>query len=163
MEYVKSFLKKQKSIIIILGATLVVLLTFWSLFNLSKVLYSYMSFNLPVEAHIRNLTVKEKSNNEFIINAEFSYFALNKQRYGTSNLEEHIFFNEFAAQDYINVLEKNKLKVWYNESDPDLAVLEKRFPWKAVLNSSILLLIGIYFLGINRYLQWKKNQALKSK
>ena len=59
------------------------------------------------------------------------------------------------------ILEKKKLKAWYKKSDPGLAVLEKRFPWKAVLNSTILVLIGIYFLGINRYLLWKKTQALK--
>jgi hypothetical protein len=163
MEHVKSFLKKQKNLLYILGVVFVALLTLWSIIKLTKDLYTYISFDFPVEAHIRSLSVKEKSTNEFIINVEFSYLAFNQERLASSYLEEYVFFNEFAAYDYIKTLEKKKLKAWYKKSDPGLAVLEKRFPWKAVLNSTILVLIGIYFLGINRYLLWKKTQALKSK
>jgi hypothetical protein len=156
MELIKSFIHVHRAKIGLIGLIFVALLSLFVFFNTSKDLYKYLALNSSSEAFIDEVNIKQIASNEFVLQVNFFYF-VNEQKFKAHSLvDNYTFPNEFAAQDYAKSFKTKSHIAWYKIEDQTSFIIDKTFPYKSVINSLVLIIVFTYFIGISRYLKWKK-------
>jgi len=78
-------------------------------------------------------------------------FMVNGKKYTGKSAWSETYLNQWAAEEAIDKLKKERFQIWYHSTDPENSSLIKEFPTKKVLYSIMLWALAIYFLGIGYY------------
>lgn len=70
--------------------------------------------------------------------------------FGRTRFKEAVFLNEYAARRFVEQAESEYL-VWFDPARPERSTLEKIYPTGLYIRFFIALLIGVYFILLNRY------------
>lgn len=123
------------------------------LVGLIKEFYLYHSKSSVTLAQEPNFSVKEIKQDNFLIEAEYAYFVNQATFHGKCLFTKPTFLNEISAKQHGELWKKKKWRVFYNAKHPEESTLQKNFPVKKLAQTTLVLLLLIYFLGLNYYLR----------
>lgn len=63
----------------------------------------------------------------------------------------HPFRNRWSAEQTAQTLSSQPLQAWFPSPSPELATLEKHFPWKSTLSALFLMGLLLYFCALGIY------------
>jgi hypothetical protein len=156
MEFIKKFFLAQKIKIFYTLYLVLISLGLLLLFQTSRDVFYFFSYQDSVKAEIISFDIKEEAENSYRIYAEFSY-SVNGEKYKSiSAVDDNHFLNYFAAKRHLENFETMEFTAWFNNKDFSKAQIYKKFPLKRVVNFIIIVLVCCYFWLIKGYLKWKK-------
>jgi hypothetical protein len=109
--------------------------------------WQYIRLDQQIEAQHIQWSVLPISDESFIPFATYFFNVHGKNYQGQARWQES-YLNQWAAQEAIGRLEKNRPLVWFDSSAPEISSLQKLFPIKESLYSLLLWTLGIYFVGL---------------
>lgn len=122
----------------------------WFVAKTSYNLILYFYYDQSAIVKTKNLSVVDLSKSKYAIKILFDYAYNNKTYQGTGQID-HIYPNPWAANQAINELTKKEFKVFFRGSFPEKFVFDKKFPYKSVISSAILLALVCYFFFLGIY------------
>lgn len=117
--------------------------------------YSKLTKQAPISSI--NWTIKAKSEEEFLLEADYTFNIGRRSFSGITLLENVPHRNLWAAEKAIKEFSERKWDVWYDPTDPKFSSLEKKFPLKEIISASFLWILSLYFLVIGFYVAKFKN------
>lgn len=117
----------------------------WFSFSGGKQLYHYLKLNHEASVVIDKWAIEEKGSDRYAVIAFFSFDFGEAQFKGKAQIGG-TYLNPWAAEMAEKQFNKQKWTVWFDPKQPSRAVLDKKFPVKAVVSSSVAILCGIYVL-----------------
>lgn len=139
----------HRNIIGIIFLFLISGMTLWFTYQAFTGLLIYNSYKTSEKASILSWKVLETKSDIYRTQAQFAY------KYKDHNFEGHDFVgkefqNPWAAESALEIYSKQEYIVWFNPKNPAKAILEKKFPYKALLSLGIMASILLYFLFLGR-------------
>lgn len=123
------------------------ILSTWFLFSGGKQLYRYLRLTESAPIVVDKWVIEEKGGDRYAVYAVFS-FVFNQQAFKGKVQAGGVYPNPWAAELAEKRLNQKKWTVWFDPKHPDRATLEKKFPLKAVVSSSVVILCGLYVLSL---------------
>ena len=157
MEFIKKFFLFHRIKFFYAGYALIISIALWLLFQTSKDLIYFFSYQGAVKAEIISFDTKEEAENTYRIYAEFSYLIDDVQFKNISAVDGIYFLNYYAAERHLENLKTKEFTAWFSKNDLSKAQIYKKFPLKKVMNFIIIVLVCCYFWLIKGYLKWKKS------
>jgi hypothetical protein len=121
-------------------------------------IYLYARLNGHVETKDVQWSIKEISDESYLLKAHYTFFANNKLYSGESVLLGPHFRNVYAAEKGLSENASHPWIVWFSLANPEYSSLQKNFPVKECLSSLLLWGLLIYFFGLARYVQKLKSK-----
>lgn len=131
---------------------LIALFAFWFVIRAGQALLSYYQFSTKVAVVMEKWSVEEIKSDQFAVKATYSYEYSGKNYQG-SDRAGALYPNPWAAENAQKQLARKTWGAWINPSHPERSVLEKRFPYKRVISSVVLLGILLYFSALGIFLR----------
>lgn len=113
--------------------------------------YLYAQLDKSTRAETIQFSIKEISDERYLILGEYTYRVNQTDYLGTSLLEDRPFRNSLVAEQSIPELKKHLWVVWYSSHLPTLSSLQKHFPFKEGFYSIALWGIFLYFIALGYY------------
>lgn len=112
--------------------------------------YRYQIFSLQIPVETVRWTVVPVNDQDFAVEADYTYRFDNIHYSGQGLWEEH-YLNPYAAEEKKGKLAKRDRLIWINPSDPVDSSLQKNFPFKQCISSLFLWCVFGYFfyLGVS--------------
>lgn len=120
------------------------LLALWKSVGAGIELFGYMRLSTEVPAQVTEWEIVPKGS-KYGLRGHFSYVIRNEQYVAESVLPQPYFLNRGAALKELEALEGMQWSAWVDPRRPDIAELQKIFPFKQVAYAAILLGIFLYF------------------
>lgn len=140
--------------------TLVVL--WFSMMTLHKV-YKYIKLSAHTPAQEVFWSIKEVSDERFLIEGHYTFLVNKKKIQGVSLLSDSLFRHSWAAEQAIPEYIKKEWMVWYSPRDLEYSSLQKNFPLKECISMVLLWGVLAYFIGLGYYIAglnfYKKTDA----
>lgn len=114
--------------------------------------WSYIRLDKQAGVEDIQWSVLPLNDEKFILVADYQFKDGGKLTPGHSQWSQS-FLNGWAAQEQIKRLSSAPLMIWYDAGHPEYSSLEKRFPLKEGFYALILWLLGLYFVGLGRYVK----------
>jgi hypothetical protein len=121
----------------------------YTTYTLMKV-WQYMRLDQQTKAQNIEWTITSLSEEAYIPVAHYSFNA-NGQSYQGQTRWQESYLNPWTAQEAITRLEQSPPLVWFDSSSPEISALQKFFPLKESIYSSLLWLLAIYFIALGYY------------
>lgn len=134
--------------LIIVGA-----LATWFIIKAGYDLYTYSRLSERVPVTVEKWSIEELKSDQFVVLAHYSFEYQGKNHVGKGGVGTYP--NPWAAQEAQKQFSQKKWSVWLDPKHPELAVMQKYFPFKRTLSALILAGLLIYFLTLNKYIQSK--------
>ncbi len=128
----------------------------WFTLKTLYLVYLYMSLNAEVPAENLKWGVEQLSEDQFVLRADYSFFARGKPYTGTTLFKNDIFWNPTVAEDALKVYDQKDWMVWYAKENPQYSSLQKNFPLKECISMGVLWILLLYFFGLGYYAAKKK-------
>lgn len=117
-------------------------------------LYIYIRLNANTSTSDIQWSVKEISDERYLINGKYTFLVQNDTQTGETTLTSPYFLNQWAAeQGIIENAKHSPWKVWYSSYNPEYSSLQKNFPIKECLSSLLLFGVLLYFFGLKHYVE----------
>lgn len=128
-----------------------VLIVLWFTGTAIYKIYLFERFDAYAEAQNVKWTVKEKSDEEFLLDAHYNFLVNGGEIKGDSLLTEASFWNAWAAEQMVKEYTNKKWIVWYSSKNPHYSTLQKNFPLKECISMGVLWALLFYFLWLGYY------------
>jgi len=113
--------------------------------------YNYIRLGAKAPAKEITWTVEPRTDEQFLLKANYSFNANNQVYTGNSVVEERGYWNRYSAEKGVEDFSKKKWNIWYNSNDPTHSSLQKNFPLKECVSAAIMWAIVFYFLWLGYY------------
>lgn len=143
----KNFMHIWNTLLLLLGAT-----TLWFSWGAGQDLIEYYKLSHQTDADILDWKPLKLSDEDFTIEANYSYTLNKTPHFGKYRFDHRHFPNLWGADSTIRYLSSKKWKAWYNPNDIKQTSLEKFFPFKRCFYSFILAGLLIYFFLLGKYI-----------
>lgn len=90
-------------------------------------------------------TIQELSDERFILEANYTFELRERTYSGVTLFKDKIYRNRWAAEQALNEDQNPERKVWFDPGNPSRSSLQKQFPLKDVVYSTVLMGIFFYF------------------
>lgn len=127
------------------------LVSLWFTGNALYKLYGYNKLNSQILADNIQWSIKEVTDEQFIVEAHYEYKVNGKSYTGDTVFSNHPHRNKWGANEAIKDNQKGKWKVWYDKNDPDYSSLQKNYPYKELIYSVVLWGLVAYFIWLGYY------------
>ena len=128
----------------------------WFFFITSCSLYDYYSFTKQVELDTVVWGVESWKEEQFFLNATYSYRVEGERFSGKEVFTDQFFWNRWGAEKEVAEREGGVSRVWIDPHNPERATLQLSFPIKGVVYTLILFLLSLYFIILGYYVGKKK-------
>lgn len=142
----------KKNAFWIIFLTLVALFSLWFVAKASYSVISYFNLTVQNPTKIEKWSVEEKKSDQFAVKAHYSFVYNGKEYRGVSPVGR-LYPNPWAAERAKAQFAKQEWPVWLDPKHPERAVLIKRFPFKKIASSAILIGLLIYFIFLSFYVK----------
>lgn len=127
------------------------ILVMWFSGALLYKLYNYSVLTASTQTVELQWSVKEISDESYILEARYSYVVKGEKKRGAASLYDMPYWNAWAAEKAIAEFSSKPWKVWYSPSNSDYSTLQKKFPLKECISTGVLWLLFIYFTWLGFY------------
>lgn len=114
-------------------------------------LYLFYSIDSKIKPVSITWKIEQKSEEKFLIWANYSFKVKEKIYQGSDQLEEGPYRNLYAAEKSKTQAEQNKWVILYSQNNPEINTLERNFPYKESLYTAIMVFLILYFIGLATY------------
>jgi hypothetical protein len=112
--------------------------------------WQYMRLDQQTQAQDIRWSILSSNEEAFVPFANYSFIVQDKSYQGQTRWQE-TYLNQWTAQEAIMRLEHAPPLVWYDSSSPEISSLQKKFPLKESIYTLMLLILGVYFIGLGYY------------
>ncbi len=131
--------------------TLILLVTlFFSVKALSKI-RDYSALDSSVQAEILKWSVEEKSSERYLLNVDYSFPFAGKVIHDSETWRDLSFRNPWAAQQHIEQMQKSKILVHFDASNPSHSSLQRPFPLRESIYALVMIGLLAYFIALGYY------------
>lgn len=127
------------------------LVSLWFTGNALYMLYGYSKLNSQTPAENIEWSVKELTDEQFILEGHFDYKVDEKNYHGDTRFSGNPYRNKWGANEAIKNNQNRKWNVWYDKKDPDYSSLQKNYPYKELIYSIVLWGLVGYFIWLGYY------------
>lgn len=113
--------------------------------------YFYRQLDRRTAVSTIDWSIKEISQDHFILNARYTYGVNGTTYQGTNEVESLTYRNRWAAEDGRKAALLKDWEIWYSARKPNYSSLRKNFPFKEVFSAVILWGIVIYLYTLQIY------------
>lgn len=114
-------------------------------------IYKYYSLNaLAKPTHVEWKVIK-KGSDHYELAASYTFLTGKGEIAGETALKNERFLNTWGAEQRIQSLKKEDLKVYYSSKKPAISTLFKRYPYRQVFYGCIMVGLSLYFIGLGYY------------
>ena len=118
----------------------------------AQVLYQLRLNRVSIATNLE-MKVKQGGNDQFLIEAKYSFNDEKGQEHVAQSLLENRYPNRFLAQRQVQEMLLYDWKVFFNKRYPDLNSLQKVFPFKKLFHFLISLGVLLYFFFLRQMMQ----------
>lgn len=118
----------------------------YTIFTGTKV-YKWSTYNQTTKPQSLNWSIQRVADDDFALEGSYE-FSWKGHDYEGKTIYWEQFLNSYAAQEAIKQLDKDKMTVWFNPSDPTKSDLNNDFPIKYALYDIVLWLLLAYFIWL---------------
>lgn len=147
----------HKNAIWIAFLLIVVGFALWFIVKAGYDLIHYYQLNTQVPVTVEKWETRELAENKYALYVAFTYEFQGKNYGGADQIGE-AYPNPWAAARAQDRLGKEKWFVWISPKNPEMGVLNKKFPYKAGVSAVVLLGLVIYFICVGLYVGVKYEQ-----
>ena len=123
---------------------------FTSLLSIDLYRYYQLRCVVPVE-HVK-ASVHQLGSNRYQVELDYLY-QVNTHKYARhQKLKHSIYKNIWLANQEVESLEEGSIDVWYHPHKPQLGTVNKAFPYKRLLSTSVLYAVFLYFCFLGRFM-----------
>lgn len=110
-------------------------------------------FLLSEKTEAENITwsVLKKDEEKYLLSAEYSFQAGDRQITKKETASKPVYPNPWAAEQAARKERTKNRRVWYSKNSSEHASLFKEFPTKELISAAILWALWIYFLWLGYY------------
>lgn len=127
------------------------LVTLWFSMKSLYHLYEYCSLNSQVVASSSQWSVREISDERYLLQADYRYEVKGVSYEGHTLLDSPTFRNRWAAEQTIPEYNSKQWQVWYSERNTEYSSLQKSFSIKEFVSAILLWGLLVYFVWLRYY------------
>lgn len=144
-------------------ATLILGLLFWGVFTYSSAIevYRYYTSADRVPAGHIDWMIQPVNDESWRPLVKFKYTVDGNTYFREEPFQQGLYRTPYAAEQAVKFLKEEINLVWYSPSNPSQGTLEKFFPTKKIIYSSVLFLLVLYAAGLASYLAdfWNRQNS----
>ena len=133
-------------IVLFLSSLALLFLSFKTVYQINN----YFTLNSSKRANLEKFEIKVDSKDKYEVLAFYNFEIGDKKFYSIRKFKQK-FLNELTAQDFIQKHSNKDFFIYYNKKNPNIASVERAFPYKNLVYSIITLTIFIYFIILKYY------------
>lgn len=124
------------------------LVALWFTGNFLYQLYDYYSLGAEQNATKTEWSVKEISDERYLMEANYTFDIDGKSYAGHTLLDSPSYRNKWAAEEMIPEYTSKPWTVWYSAKDPQHSSLQKDLPVKVTVSMLLLWAVLCYFIWL---------------